>query len=337
MRWKFYKGSKVQADLSGSGDYTISHRPGEFNASYRPTGEHHHVGTYGTLAEAKKGCESYENRRLLPSVAQVERTTYYRDMANELQKYGELNVSIPAMGIRKGCSNCFIKEYNHNGPKVAPYELAYAVVAHGRQQFSPVILDTDALVAWLERLGVQRVHPKYSGVVMNTCTHSFLKPSKMYIRAEGSQTIIGEATYEVCRECCHVQGTVKTGSMFYPATARFEAPEGRDIGVHARRALMQAPGYPPAGSPGWPSRIEEPKKLRVTRHAVDQKYGGSASFHPTSAPPAVYVLRHEPAITSAPWRAYHPDGQPRFLGAKSKAELVQAIRKIDPNAIVKLS
>ena len=85
------------------------------------------------------------------------------------------------------------------------------------------------------------------------CTHSYLKPSKMYVRLEGSQLFIGEATYEVCRECCHTQGTVKTGSMFYPTSpAAFEAPEGRDIEDHARQALMAASGYPPPGSPSFP-------------------------------------------------------------------------------------
>jgi hypothetical protein len=85
-----------------------------------------------------------------------------------------------------------------------------------------------------------------------TCIHNFTRPSKMHVRAEGSQTFIGEATYEVCRECCHVQGTVKTGSMFYPtAPAKFEAPEGEDIEGHARRALIGAPGFPPPGSPSF--------------------------------------------------------------------------------------
>lgn len=68
MRWKFHEGAKVngrqvQADLSGSGDYVISHRPGDFNASYRPTGQHHHVGSWPTLVLAKKGCEEYERKR----------------------------------------------------------------------------------------------------------------------------------------------------------------------------------------------------------------------------------------------------------------------------------
>ena len=88
---------------------------------------------------------------------------------------------------------------------------------------------------------------------MSTCTHNYTQPSKMYIRPEGSQLFIGEATYKVCRECCHVQGTVRTGSMYYPtAAAEFEAPQGKNIEGHARRALMQAPGFPPPGSPSFP-------------------------------------------------------------------------------------
>ena len=87
----------------------------------------------------------------------------------------------------------------------------------------------------------------------STCTHNYLKPTKMPIHEEGSQIIIGEATFEVCRECCHTQGTVRTGSMYYPTKpVGFEASDGRDIGGQARRALMAAPGYPAKGSPGFP-------------------------------------------------------------------------------------
>ena len=86
-----------------------------------------------------------------------------------------------------------------------------------------------------------------------TCTHVFLKPQPWRVRAEGSQIIIGEASVRVCRECCHAQGTVKTGSLYYPTEpVAFEAPEGRDIEGHARRALQTAPGYPVEGAPGFP-------------------------------------------------------------------------------------
>ncbi len=90
-------------------------------------------------------------------LAEADPLAYYRAMADTLRKVGHVNVSIPARGVRKGCSDCFIKEYNHDGPKVPPFELAYAVVAHGRQQFAPVRLEYDDLVAWLERLGARWV------------------------------------------------------------------------------------------------------------------------------------------------------------------------------------
>lgn len=64
MRWTFYEGTyvdgvKVQTELSGAGDFTISHRPSNFNVSYRPPGHHVHVGCYATLEAAKAAAEAY--------------------------------------------------------------------------------------------------------------------------------------------------------------------------------------------------------------------------------------------------------------------------------------
>lgn len=119
------------------------------------------VGVPGLLPY-KPGEPSAKAYIVVPStveayLAEADPLAYYRAMADTLRKVGHVNVSIPARGVRKGCSDCFIKEYNHDGPKVPPFELAYAVVAHGRQQFAPVRLEYDDLVAWLERLGARWV------------------------------------------------------------------------------------------------------------------------------------------------------------------------------------
>lgn len=70
LKWKKYTGGKVngikvQADLSCAGDFVISHRHEQFTVSYRPTGHHIHVGTFTTLAAAKRAAEAFT----LPSLA----------------------------------------------------------------------------------------------------------------------------------------------------------------------------------------------------------------------------------------------------------------------------
>jgi hypothetical protein len=55
LRWKFAEGIPgVQAALSYADDYVISHRTEEYNVSYRPPGQHRHVGTFKTLPAAKR-------------------------------------------------------------------------------------------------------------------------------------------------------------------------------------------------------------------------------------------------------------------------------------------
>lgn len=46
LRWKRYAGSEIQAPLICAGDYVISCRPQQYTVSYRPPGQHHHVGTF---------------------------------------------------------------------------------------------------------------------------------------------------------------------------------------------------------------------------------------------------------------------------------------------------
>lgn len=55
--WKEHKGSKIQAALSVLGDYVISHRPNNYNVSFRPPNQHKHIGSYPTLAKAKEVVE----------------------------------------------------------------------------------------------------------------------------------------------------------------------------------------------------------------------------------------------------------------------------------------
>lgn len=58
--WEYSPGSRIQAPLSSRWHYVISHRPDEFTLSYRPPNEHHHVGTFKTLQEAKDAAAEHE-------------------------------------------------------------------------------------------------------------------------------------------------------------------------------------------------------------------------------------------------------------------------------------
>lgn len=71
-----------------------------------------------------------------------------------------------------------------------------------------------------------------------TCQHARRTvPSKMPIKAEGSQEIVGEATLRVCLTCGHVEATVTNGSLFNPSDVPFEVEPNGDIGGQARKAL----------------------------------------------------------------------------------------------------
>jgi hypothetical protein len=66
LAWKEDPGSRVQAPLSFAGHYVISHRTDEHNVSYRPPGEHHHVGCYKTKAEARAAAERHAATGMSP-------------------------------------------------------------------------------------------------------------------------------------------------------------------------------------------------------------------------------------------------------------------------------
>jgi hypothetical protein len=66
LAWKEDPGSHVQAPLSYAGDYVISHRTDQHNVSYRPPGEHHHVGCYKTKAEARAAAERHAATGMAP-------------------------------------------------------------------------------------------------------------------------------------------------------------------------------------------------------------------------------------------------------------------------------
>lgn len=60
MRWKRYAGTPgVQAPLSCSGDYVISHRTNQHTVSYRPKGKHVHVAQCETEREAKRAAREH--------------------------------------------------------------------------------------------------------------------------------------------------------------------------------------------------------------------------------------------------------------------------------------
>lgn len=71
------------------------------------------------------------------------------------------------------------------------------------------------------------------------CQHSrHSKPHKIYVRGVDTDQFIGEAIIDVCLECCHTKGVVKTGLLFNPAETPFEVADGRNIERHAREALL---------------------------------------------------------------------------------------------------
>jgi len=49
------------AALSYSGDYVISQRPSNFTLSFRPTGEHHPLGSFGSLQEAQRTAQDHHD------------------------------------------------------------------------------------------------------------------------------------------------------------------------------------------------------------------------------------------------------------------------------------
>lgn len=59
MQWHHIAGTAIQADLSCSGSYVISCRPGSFRLNYRPDGEHHPLGTFPDLASAQREAERH--------------------------------------------------------------------------------------------------------------------------------------------------------------------------------------------------------------------------------------------------------------------------------------
>ena len=55
--WKSRATEPHMAELSYSGDYVISHRRDNFTLCFRPTGEHHNLGSFQTLEIAKGTAE----------------------------------------------------------------------------------------------------------------------------------------------------------------------------------------------------------------------------------------------------------------------------------------
>ena len=72
LKWKKERGSKNQAPLShGHGlrpphDYVISHRSEDHTVSYRPPGQHHHVGSYASEQDAKAAAQAHSDTGKAP-------------------------------------------------------------------------------------------------------------------------------------------------------------------------------------------------------------------------------------------------------------------------------
>jgi len=71
LTWKREPGMPgIQAPISHGGDahhYVISHRTDDHTVSYRPPGEHHHVGSYKTEAEAKVAATQHAKTGTAPA------------------------------------------------------------------------------------------------------------------------------------------------------------------------------------------------------------------------------------------------------------------------------
>jgi len=69
LKWKREPGSSIQAPISHGGDrhhYVISHRPEDHTVSFRPPGEHHHVGSYRTERAAKVAAQQHAETGAAP-------------------------------------------------------------------------------------------------------------------------------------------------------------------------------------------------------------------------------------------------------------------------------
>jgi hypothetical protein len=69
LKWKREPGSRVQAPISHGGKahhYVISHRPEEHTVSYRPPGQHHHVGSYRSERDAKAAAQAHADTGSAP-------------------------------------------------------------------------------------------------------------------------------------------------------------------------------------------------------------------------------------------------------------------------------
>jgi hypothetical protein len=62
MNWQHTPETKKVTALTFSGDYIISHRPECFTVSYRPTGQHYHVGQFQNVADGQAAAEEHAAR-----------------------------------------------------------------------------------------------------------------------------------------------------------------------------------------------------------------------------------------------------------------------------------
>lgn len=88
LRWKRAEGIPgVQAPLSFAGHYTISHRAGEHNVSYRPPGEHHHVGTYKSAAIARAAASFHHRLLKTHTAAKLSRDYHIARVGSRFEKH----------------------------------------------------------------------------------------------------------------------------------------------------------------------------------------------------------------------------------------------------------
>ncbi len=360
MRWKFYvgplvNGRKVQDDLSGSGDYTISHHgPGEFNASYRPTGQHHHVGTYPTLAEAKKGCEQYEKKRLgKTAIGTIESDT-------PILPYAVADSVIEEIELVTG-------QEIHDRRRLAEQlgeeaERIYQLNDHFRRQIrAKGNAGRDQLYIWMRHWLASHLH-KSQPAILRMLTTEFSNGSPARLKPtvkKGMATIavlthdpkggLGAYVKESRRALTDPRSllVVTGGHGAYSVTHQ---PSGASVAFFFRAKDAKAALAELMPLTDWNQDLESLSRLPGFYdqvRAIELQYrnrsipSGDVRSPVLSSPPStasVYVIRFEkgPYQTRiAPWRAYHPDGRPRFLGAPTRAELVKAIQKLEPNAIVR--
>lgn len=130
-RWKRNPGSKIQAPLSYKGHYVISHRENEHTVSYRPPGQHHHVGTYKTEEEAKKAADAHAASQH----SETEQFVELGKIKQALEKHGYRMSHQYADGSSQQWVHDATNSVAHLYPNAKKYKYHHSSDSHGNSGF----------------------------------------------------------------------------------------------------------------------------------------------------------------------------------------------------------